>query len=219
MKPSPYGYLLNDQMQNSSLISRTQYPAAYKVYRTHCQKYLSEPATRPLNGTELRENEPAPRFPEGTALLIPPQQEDFNYQQDSSIPTCGGRGRGRGRALHGRGRRGGRVSNVVRPAGKSHWILCLFTSWDYRRQNRRSPDVILRNTQLALGDLKEQLEELRKSGLGLDSSSDPEAATDAAPLELWSCKLNAGLFEVPWERTKGLLEESGLTITVLTPSE
>lgn len=35
--------------------------------------------------------------------------------------------------------------------------------------------------------------------------------------ELWGCRLNAGLFEVPWERTKAVLEEAGLAVTIVQP--
>ena len=38
-------------------------------------------------------------------------------------------------------------------------------------------------------------------------------------MELWSCRINAGLFGVPWEQTREVMEDSGLSITVVAPRE
>lgn len=35
--------------------------------------------------------------------------------------------------------------------------------------------------------------------------------------ELWSCRFNSGLFAVPWERSRRVLEEAGLEVTVVRP--
>ncbi|KLJ07118.1 hypothetical protein EMPG_17388 [Blastomyces silverae] len=37
------------------------------------------------------------------------------------------------------------------------------------------------------------------------------------PGELWGCRFNAGLFGVPWERTREVLEEAGLAMTIVRP--
>lgn len=38
-------------------------------------------------------------------------------------------------------------------------------------------------------------------------------------VEIWSCRINAGLFNVPWEQTKKTMEETELSITVVSPKE
>lgn len=63
--------------------------------------------------------------------------------------------------------------------------------------------MVLENTVTALDDLKAQLERLEREGEG--------------PGELFACRFNAGLFGVPWERTREVLERSGLEVTVVRP--
>ena len=83
------------------------------------------------------------------------------------------------------------------PCSRSHWIVCLFTSF---RPGIRSdiPSSILSYTAAALRDMRDQLP--------------PEAGP------LYSCCFNAGLFHVPWERTRALVLEQGLHLTVHIPS-
>nr|KMM72344.1 hypothetical protein CPAG_08641 [Coccidioides posadasii RMSCC 3488] len=196
---------------------RAKYPAAYRIYRSHCQRYL-------VDGKKLSENSKdtpgrALRYPEGTALLIPPQPDDYIPQNgpDSAVtPSTQGK-KGGGRATR-------RSLPKHRPAGKKHWIVCLFTSWHYSAKLKSSPDVILENTILALGDLKRQLEELqsskrdgRESALDVSESEKEERRLVEAPTEIWSCRFNAGLFGVPWQKTKALMEESGCQVTVVRP--
>ncbi|KAJ5614788.1 hypothetical protein N7528_008442 [Penicillium herquei] len=83
-------------------------------------------------------------------------------------------------------------SNTVRPRRqKDHWLICLFTSMDYGLRVD-SPDRIINNTAAALNDLKSQLWKMNG---------------DTAPHQIYSCRINSGLFNVPWERTMALLEE------------
>lgn len=40
---------------------------------------------------------------------------------------------------------------------------------------------------------------------------------ESVPTSLYSCRFNSGLFAVPWERTKGLVERVALDLTVVNP--
>ncbi|PGG98200.1 hypothetical protein AJ80_09578 [Polytolypa hystricis UAMH7299] len=151
------------------------YPEAYRIFRAHCRSYLSTPQVKPTNTDDATQSRTL-KLPEGTTLVIPPQEKDY---------TSSGR--------------------------KKHWIVCLFTSWHYG-QRRSSPDVILENTVLAVEDFKRQLGQFKESAEGEDKGSE-------RPGELWGCRFNAGLFGVPWEKTKGVLEEAGLEMTIVRPKE
>ncbi|KAL4915502.1 hypothetical protein BDW62DRAFT_212637 [Aspergillus aurantiobrunneus] len=96
-----------------------------------------------------------------------------------------------------------------KPHGRRHWIICLFTSRGYGR-NVSSVRVILQNTELAIADLKKQLDVLQSREFG------PEYT---GITELRACRFNAGLFGVEWSLTKEILENSGLEVTVLRPYE
>ncbi|KAK2762278.1 ADP-ribose 1''-phosphate phosphatase [Arachnomyces sp. PD_36] len=150
---------------------RENYPEAYRIFRSHCQKYLTTPKNEGQGARTLR-------IPEGTTLLIPPQEKDFNP----------------------RGATGGRK--------KKQWIACLFTSWHYGPRNRSPPNVILANTELAVADLKRQLEEMK-------GSTTEGAQQVDLPGELWGCRFNAGLFAVEWGRTKKVLEDAELPMTIV----
>lgn len=96
------------------------------------------------------------------------------------------------------------------------------TSRHYSPKLRDSREDILRNTARSLDDLKKQLDELQQTQTeGNEDTFDNQAnrceGTGRRPKELWSCRINAGLFGVPWLRTKGRLEESGLKVTVVRP--
>lgn len=77
------------------------------------------------------------------------------------------------------------------PAG-SHTIGCLFTSKSFG-QHVDSPQNILKATKTAIDDLIAQ-------------------NTDNKPM--YMCKINSGLFRVPWKDTKAILKESGASFTV-----
>ncbi|KAL4752461.1 hypothetical protein BDW72DRAFT_202315 [Aspergillus terricola var. indicus] len=91
--------------------------------------------------------------------------------------------------------------------GKKHWIICLFTSRGYGR-NVSGVDIILQNTELAIADLKDQLDELKQKWSGPD---------DVDINELRACRFNSGLFGVDWALTRRILEDSGLGIIVVRP--
>ncbi|KAF7172534.1 hypothetical protein CNMCM5623_004726 [Aspergillus felis] len=153
---------------------KDKYPAAFAIYRSHCQnlqfspRYRLEPAPR-SEESHARSSRNV-RLPEGTALIIPPQKSDSEAN------------------------------------GKKHWIICLFTSRGFGRAVS-PPDAIIKNTELAVADMKRQLAELQA-----DHSSQ-----EVSVGELWSCRFNSGLFGVAWERSRRVLEDAGLEVTVVRP--
>ncbi|KAK4101933.1 ADP-ribose 1''-phosphate phosphatase, partial [Parathielavia hyrcaniae] len=75
-----------------------------------------------------------------------------------------------------------------------HYIGCLFTSRAYGRA-RDPPERILRATGPAMRDLMRLVvEEEGRIGVGLVKG-------------LRMCRINSGLFAVPWARSKGVIEE------------
>lgn len=87
----------------------------------------------------------------------------------------------------------------------------------------------MHNTLLAVRDMKEQLALL---GEGNESEGDDhgdnhdeagnkdynckdEDEDVGIPSGLWSCRFNSGLFAVPWELSRKVLVEEGLTVTVV----
>lgn len=165
----------------SSLLQNKQYPAAYAVYRSNCLKYSRrKPQYKTVEPTNPKGKPVKSRLPTGTALLIPPQEKDYTAQDDDE---------------EGQER-------------KKHWIICLFTSRGYGKRVSR-PATILAYTELAVADLKEQLEGLEERGEG-EGDFEP-------PRELWSCRFNSGLFDVEWCRSRRVLEEAGLEVTAVRP--
>lgn len=80
---------------------------------------------------------------------------------------------------------------------KAHWIGCLFTSVG-KGKKKGSVESILEATGAAMRDLLRQVRhvdreapEYKSVGLG----------------EMKMCKINSGLFGVPWERTKAVIEQ------------
>ncbi|KAK3304058.1 uncharacterized protein B0T15DRAFT_535385 [Chaetomium strumarium] len=80
-----------------------------------------------------------------------------------------------------------------RPQQQQHYIGCLFTSRRYGKA-RDSPERILRATGPAMRHLMRLVaEEERRKGEGVIK-------------EVRMCKINAGLFAVPWERSKKAIQ-------------
>jgi ADP-ribose 1''-phosphate phosphatase len=75
---------------------------------------------------------------------------------------------------------------------KDYIIGCLFTSKNFGRYVD-SPDKILKATQLAIAHLI------------LQNDQD---------LPMHMCKINSGLFKVPWKDTKAILKSTGKNFTV-----
>lgn len=113
---------------------KERYPEAFSLYKEHC-----------------KESTPAKLI--GTALLIPPSEEE----------------------------------------GPKHWVGCLFTSKKFGRA-RDSPQQILENTRSAMEELIDQIAlAVRRS----DTVS-----------EVRICHINSGLFRVPWEQSKAIIEDT-----------
>lgn len=81
---------------------------------------------------------------------------------------------------------------IIKPE-KDYRVACLFTSRGYGRYID-PPDEIIENTKYAVADLIYQNE--------YDN------------VELHACKINSGLFRVPWKLTEAILEETGKKFTV-----
>lgn len=80
--------------------------------------------------------------------------------------------------------------------GRGHYVGCLFTSRGYGRA-RDGPEEILRATGPAMRDLMRLVvEEEERTGRGVG--------------EVRMCRINSGLFGVPWERSKAVMEEMEL---------
>ncbi|ERF69064.1 hypothetical protein EPUS_01020 [Endocarpon pusillum Z07020] len=101
---------------------------------------------------------------------------------------------------------------------KKHWIACLFTSVGYGKPTKTrpgmdKPDAILENTRKSLKDLKTQLSKIEHEAEG--------DGVGTIPGEMWSCKINSGLFAVDWADTRRVMEEElkslGRTVTVVSP--
>lgn len=75
---------------------------------------------------------------------------------------------------------------------KEYIIGCLFTSKNYG-QKVDSPDKILEATKLAIDDLISQ---------------------NITFIPMHMCKINSGLFNVPWEDTEAILKATGQKFTV-----
>lgn len=112
---------------------KKRYPKAFQTYHDHCKKACANDLI-------------------GTALLIPPDEEDAEAMD--------------------------------------HWIGCLFTSRKFGK-DKDVPQQILEHTESALLDLMSQVSEIQE---------------EAVIQEIRMCRINAGLFKVPWEETKMIVE-------------
>lgn len=87
--------------------------------------------------------------------------------------------------------------------GRNHWVGCLFTSRKYGR-GKDKKDKILQNTEDAIQDMVDQLVDMEAK---------------KRPAEVWMCKINSGLFRVPWDDTKERIRyitcKGGLHITIM----
>ncbi|KAK3944534.1 hypothetical protein QBC46DRAFT_279844 [Diplogelasinospora grovesii] len=89
----------------------------------------------------------------------------------------------------------GKARLIAADNGTQHWIGCLFTSKRHGRA-RDSPGAILAATGPAMQDLLKQIARYNKR------TTRPENRIG----ELRMCRINSGLFGVPWERSKAVLE-------------
>ncbi|KAL4944423.1 hypothetical protein BDV06DRAFT_220268 [Aspergillus oleicola] len=181
----PWKYAIGMVIANTHLtqmLAIAKYPASFRIYKAHCDKYKQktdayydidppEEAVSVSTGRAVRHPRTRVQLPEGTALIIEPQQEDYDNESQK----------------------------------RKHWIICLFTSRGYGK-NVDNPDTVIQNTELAITNLEQQLAELemkqrQPGGVGIT--------------ELRACRLNSGNFDVPWDRTKRILENSSRNFTVV----
>lgn len=91
-------------------------------------------------------------------------------------------------------------------SGYTLYVACFFTS-DFAGAKKLGPQDIVRYTDLATSDLVRQVNELRAKGVNLEDNG--RGVVVNMP------KINAGLFNVPWEDTeKVLLNYGDLDINV-----
>lgn len=179
---------------------KSHYPSAYQIYHAHCTSHTPE---------ELI----------GTALLIPTCR---GGEDDDSTRT-----RTKSDRKTKMTTAGNKQPNPSEKQHKhQHFIGCLFTSRSKGAKKRDPPSHILDATGSAMRDLLEQVAKqpsISKSTVGEDSSSSPtnhdaeeeegkkkekeqNVQDDRAVEEIRMCKINSGLFNVPWERTKAVIE-------------
>lgn len=103
--------------------------------------------------------------------------------------------------------------NGTNRAQERHFIGCLFTSRNHGRR-KDSPKQILAATKTAMQDLLERVKVFNAS-----------AGEGERIEEVWMCRINAGLFRVPWAETRKVLlglqtDDTGVrTVCVVSPSE
>lgn len=85
-------------------------------------------------------------------------------------------------------------------ASARHFVGCLFTSRSKGR-SKDPPKKILENTAPAMRHLLAQINQFNS-----DCGDGREEGQTRAE-QLWMCRINSGLFKVPWESTKAVLEE------------
>ena len=84
-----------------------------------------------------------------------------------------------------------------------YWIACVFTSISYGAKKDK-PSVIIEQTRQALQDLRNQIAEREQKDPSLQLSKN-----------LYTVRINALAFNVPWASTRETLEQSGLEIVVI----
>lgn len=128
---------------------KKSYPAAFKIYATHCSKWDSSSLL-------------------GTTLLIPPQKKS--------------------------------ATKAEREA--DHWIGCLFTS-EKKGKSKGSKESILAATTEAVEDLVRQVRAVNEAA---EANGKSKAGEQDRIVAVHMCKINSGLFGVPWEATSKVIE-------------
>lgn len=141
----------------------TALPAAYKVYQECCKKHSPEGLL-------------------GTALLIPPQKDDYDLKYKPMKPRrwvyCLFVSEGYGRATK-------------------------------RKPGKAKPEEIIRHTRNALKEVREVLFLGQQKKVDSWGSAVDEYGQEQEPkLELiWACKFNSGSFGVKWETTMEIIKD------------
>ncbi|KAI7353451.1 hypothetical protein KC320_g3985 [Hortaea werneckii] len=180
---------------------KTHYPSAYEVYHAHCTSHDPEDLI-------------------GTALLIPTFHGD-DHDDDSTRTRMKSDRKTKTTAAAGNKK----LKSSEQQNKDHHFIGCLFTSRSKGAKKRDSPSQILEATGSAMRDLLKQVVKQQsdpKSNIGEDASSSAsdnndeeddkgktkkQVAQNGQPVEeIRMCKINSGLFNVPWEKTKAVIE-------------
>ncbi|KAL8736911.1 MAG: hypothetical protein Q9181_002207 [Wetmoreana brouardii] len=148
----------------------------------------------------------------GTCLLIAPQQLPPRSTASSYDPD-----------LH-------PEPPTAAEAEKRFWIACLYTSRSYGK-NVDPPASILSATASALEDLRVQIHAFhaQKQKKLVEKCDDGDKGTEERTRyenlmrlemeECYSVRINSGLFGVPWEETKAVLEKGGVDMVVVRPPD
>ncbi|ODV64788.1 hypothetical protein HYPBUDRAFT_144649 [Hyphopichia burtonii NRRL Y-1933] len=91
--------------------------------------------------------------------------------------------------------------------GHQFYVACLFTS-DFAGRKKLTPKDIVANTNLSMQHLLSQVEELQTHGTKFESNDSSDLIVVNMP------KINAGLFNVPWEDTEQELQQFDVDINV-----
>ncbi len=95
------------------------------------------------------------------------------------------------------------ASDTSLTPGNFYYVVSLITSEGYGK-NLSDPATILHNTAQAIRILKSTTDRFKKQ-------------FPARELKVYAVRINSGLFSVPWDATKRVLEAGEVDITVLTP--
>jgi ADP-ribose 1''-phosphate phosphatase len=205
------------------------FPRAYGVYRGVCAEAKTEEGKG--GGGSLV----------GSALVIPPP---FRLASSSSSSEGEKVEEGKGGKKEDGGRRKGK-GNGGKEQSQQQFVACLFTSEGFGRK-KASPERILAATESAMGDLLRQVGEWnrrclvgerRRGGGGKtkkegeedgavdddedddEEEEDEEEGEDRSIRTIHMCKINAGLFDVPWEETLAVLERIPIPTSSSTEEE
>ena len=86
-----------------------------------------------------------------------------------------------------------------------HWIACLFTS-KKKGKGKGSKESILAATGEAVEDLARKVRSVNESADAADGKTKDGSSKVDRIAEVRMCKINSGLFGVPWEDTKEVIE-------------
>ena len=89
-----------------------------------------------------------------------------------------------------------------------HWIACLFTS-EKKGKGKGSKESILAATGEAVEDLVRKVRDVNEAADEADGKSKAKSGSNKEEdriAEVRMCKINSGLFGVPWEATREVIE-------------
>jgi len=86
-----------------------------------------------------------------------------------------------------------------------HWIACLFTS-EKKGKGKGSKASILAATGEAIEDLVRKVKAVNEAADAKDGKSGSSASNEDRISAVRMCKINSGLFGVPWEATSEVIE-------------